>query len=182
MFNTFHTCKKGSSSIFESHIKELSSLDICCSLVGTYPAYIAGVLSSHYADQLRLSELCIARTDSPILDNIYRKFPNFNFGTYKFHLNAEDDDNASFPDYSVYEITHDGVTVPFLITVMLWLYNVYENQTLIWPNSCGRMTVFLLSKCTVLSVFLSTRLRSSTYTIKGLLVGVGHPIPSSKNA
>ena len=117
MFNTFHTCKKGSSSIFESHIKELSSLDICCSLVGTYPAYIAGILSSHYAEQLRLSQHCSARTDSTIFDNIYRKFPNFNIGNFKFHLSAEDE-YASFPDYLVYEITHDGVTVPFLITVI----------------------------------------------------------------
>jgi len=99
-------------------LKEFCSLDICCALVGTYPAYIAGVLSSHYVDELRLSQLCIARTDSPILENIYRKFPNFTIGPYKFYLNADDDEYASFPDYSVYEITHDGVTEPFLITVI----------------------------------------------------------------
>jgi len=68
-------------------------------------------------DELRLSQLCIARTDSPILENIYRKISNFNIGPYKFHFTAEDK-YASFPDYSVYEITHDGVTVPFLITVI----------------------------------------------------------------
>jgi len=51
-------------------IKDFCALDICCALVGSYPACIAGVLSSHYADQLRLSQLCIPRTDSPILDNI----------------------------------------------------------------------------------------------------------------
>ena len=99
-------------------LKEFCSLEICCALFGTYPANIVGVLSSHYIDELRLSQLSIARTDSPILEKIYRKFPNFIIGTYKFHLNAEDDEYASFPDYSVYEITHDGVTVPFLITVI----------------------------------------------------------------
>ena len=98
-------------------LKEFCSLDICCSFVVTYPAYIAGVLSSHYVDELRLSQLCIARTDSHILDNIYRKFPNFTIGPYKFHLTAEDE-YASFPDYSVYEITYVSVTVPFLITVI----------------------------------------------------------------
>ena len=46
-------------------LEEFCSLDICCALVGTYPAYIAGVLSSHYVDELRLSQICIARTDSP---------------------------------------------------------------------------------------------------------------------
>jgi len=96
---------------------ELCSLDICCHVVGTYYAYIEGVLSSYYVVERRLSELCIARTDSPILDYIYRKFPNFNIGPFKFHLTAEDE-YANFPDYSVYEITHDGVTVPFLITVI----------------------------------------------------------------
>jgi len=40
----------------------------------------------------------------------------------------------------------------------------------------------MLWKCTVNFVFLSTRLRSSTYTITGLLAGAGHPIPSAKNA
>ena len=41
--------------------------------MGTCPAYIAGVLSSHYIDRLKVSQLCIARTDYPIIDNIYRK-------------------------------------------------------------------------------------------------------------
>jgi len=68
-------------------------------------------------DELRLSQLCIARTDSPILENIYRKFPNFTIGPYKFHSTAEDE-YASFPDYSLYESTHDGVTVSFLITII----------------------------------------------------------------
>ena len=54
------------------------ALDICCALVGTYAAFIAGVHRSHYVDHLRLGQLCIARTDSPIIDNIRRwvyKFP-----------------------------------------------------------------------------------------------------------
>jgi len=107
----------GSPSLFESLIKKLCALDIFCALVGTYPAYTADVHSSHYVDQLRLSQLCIARTHSTILNNIYRKFHNFDIGPFKFHLTAEDE-YANFPDYSVYEITHDSVTVPFLFTVI----------------------------------------------------------------
>ena len=98
-------------------LKETCSMDFCCALVGTYPAYIAGVLSSYYVDELRVSQLCIARTDSPILENIYRKFPNFTIGTYKFHLIAEDE-YVSFPDCSAYAITRDDVTVPFQFTVI----------------------------------------------------------------
>jgi len=81
-------------------LQNFCALDICCALVGTYPAYIAGVLISHYMDHLRLSHLCIARTDSPILDNIYRKFNNFDIGPFNFHLIAEDE-YANFPDCSV---------------------------------------------------------------------------------
>jgi len=35
----------------------------------------------------------------------------------KFHLTAEDE-YANYPDYSVYEITHDGVMVPFLLAIV----------------------------------------------------------------
>jgi len=72
-------------------LKTFCALDICCALVGTYPAYIAGVLSSHYIDRLRLNQLYIARTDSPILDNIYRKFPTFEMGHFRFRITAEDE-------------------------------------------------------------------------------------------
>jgi len=68
----------------------------------------------------------------------------------------------------------------FSLQLSMWPYNVDQNLTLTWPNSCGRMPVFLLLKCTVLFVFLPAR--SSTYTITGLLVAAGHPIPSAKNA
>ena len=98
-------------------LKTFCELDICCALVGTYPAYIAGVLSSHYVDSLRLSQLCIARTDSPILDNIYRKCPNFQIEPFRFSITA-DKEFANYRDYSVYEITHGDVTVPFLLAVI----------------------------------------------------------------
>ena len=98
-------------------LKEFCAFDICCAFEGTYPAYIVGVLSSHYTDRLRVSQLCIGRTDSPILDNSYRKLPSFEIGPFRFSITTEED-YASFPDYSVYEITHDGVAVPFYITVV----------------------------------------------------------------
>jgi len=72
------------------------SLDICCALVGKYPAYIAGVPISHYVDRLRLSQLCIARTDSPILDNIYRTFPKFEIVPFRFRITAEEE-YANYP-------------------------------------------------------------------------------------
>jgi len=117
MVDAFHTCEQDYLGFVNHLLKTFCAQDICCAFVGTYPAYIAGVLSSHYVERLRLSTLCIARTDSPILDNIYRKFPNFEIGPFKFHMTTEED-YASLPDYSVYEITHDGVTVPFYITVV----------------------------------------------------------------
>jgi len=51
---------------FVNHLfKEFCALDICCALVGTYLAYIAGFLCSHYVDHLRLRQLWIARADFP---------------------------------------------------------------------------------------------------------------------
>jgi len=47
-------------------LKEFCSLDICCALVGTYPVYIAGVLSSHYVDQLRLSQVLLPELTPPL--------------------------------------------------------------------------------------------------------------------
>jgi len=61
--------------------------------------------------------LCVARIYSPILDNIYRKFPTLEIGPFIFSISTEED-YVVFPDYSVYEITNDGVTVPFYITVV----------------------------------------------------------------
>jgi len=61
--------------------------------------------------------LFIARTDSSIFDNIYRKLPTFGIGPFRFRITAEEE-YTDYPDYSVYEITHDGVTVPFLLAIV----------------------------------------------------------------
>ena len=66
----------------------------------------------------------------------------------KFHLTAEDE-YANYPDYSVYEITHDGVTVPFLLAVVDVSVpcgsksNIYLAE-LMWENA----SIFAF-KCTV---------------------------------
>jgi len=116
------------------------ALDICCALVGTYPAYIEGVLSSHYVDRLRLGQLCIARTDSHILDNIYKKFPTFEIGPFGFHITAEEE-YANYPDYSVNEITHGDVTLPFLLAVVDVSVHCGSKPSInlvefMWENAC----------------------------------------------
>ena len=72
MYDAFHTSETGSSGLCESLIEDVLCTRYLLSLGGTYTAYIAGILSSHYVDKLRLSQLCIARTDSLVLVNIYR--------------------------------------------------------------------------------------------------------------
>ena len=67
-------------------LKTFCSLDICCACVGTYPSYIAGVLGTYYLDTLRISQLCIARTDSPILDELYIKFPTLDVGIFELQI------------------------------------------------------------------------------------------------
>jgi len=54
---------------------------------------------------------------------------------------------------------------------------VDPNLTSIYSNSCGILRLFLLSKCTGLSTFFSTRLRSATFGITGPLVTAGRRIP-----
>jgi len=115
--DTFHTCETGSSRLCESLIKTFCELEICCALVGKYPAYIAGVLTSYYKDSLRLGQLCIFRTDSPILDNIYKKLPTFEIEPFMFSITAGQE-YANYRDNSVYEITYGDVTVPFLLAIV----------------------------------------------------------------
>jgi len=98
-------------------LQTFCALDICRALTGTYPAYIADVLSSYYHTRLVLGGLHIARTDSTILDNIYRKVHSFEIGPFMFRL-IEWLEYESFSDYSIYDITHEGMTFPFEITVV----------------------------------------------------------------
>jgi len=97
--------------------------------VGTYPSYIAGVLITYYLDTFRISQLCIARTDSPILGKFYRIFPTFEVAQFQM---SEAEEYASFTDYSLYDITYEGVTDPFLFPLSTRLCVADPNLTLIW--------------------------------------------------
>jgi len=75
--------------------------------------------------------LCVAHTDSPILDKLYRRFSIFEVGAFGFRM-SEADEYASFPDYSLYDITYEGVTDPFLFPLSTRLCVADPNLTLIW--------------------------------------------------
>ena len=84
--------------------------------------------------------MCIARTDSPILDNIYRKLPTFERGPLRFRITAEQE-YTDYSDYSVYEMTHDGVTIPFLLAVVdVSLHcgskSSFNLAEFMWENAC----------------------------------------------
>jgi len=68
----------------------------------------------------------MAKTDSPILDNLQRKLHKFEIGTFRFRMTAEEE-YANFPDLSIYEITHEVVTFPFLLPLLICLYMVHPN-------------------------------------------------------
>jgi len=95
-------------------MQTLCELDICCVLVNAYPAYIAGVLSVFSTGGIRLSLLYIARTDSPIVDNIYKNVPSFQVGPFTFALSASQDKDIN-PDYNVYALIFGEDTVELLI-------------------------------------------------------------------
>ena len=69
-------------------LETFCALDICCAITGTYFAYIACALSSYYSQRPAVGELHIARTNSSILDKIYRKNYTFEFGPFEFGLTA----------------------------------------------------------------------------------------------
>jgi len=98
-------------------LRTYCELDICCAITGTYPAYIAGVLTSYYRTQPVIRTLCIARTLSTILDNVYRKVDTFVIGPFQFHL-TEREKYEAFPDVSNYDITFENVTVCFSVPIV----------------------------------------------------------------
>ena len=113
----FHSSETRFLRFVNQLLQTFCALDICRALTGTYPAYIADVLSSYYHTRLVLGGLHIARTDSTLLDNIYRKVHSFEIGPFKFRL-TEWLEYEHFPDYSIYDITHECVTITVHITTV----------------------------------------------------------------
>jgi len=91
-------------------LQSFYALDMCCAITGNYPAYIADVFNSYHRMRLHT-----ARTDSPILDSIYRNFHAFEIGPFVFGQ-TEWLEYKNFPNYSIYKITHEYVTITVHIT------------------------------------------------------------------
>jgi len=93
-------------------LQTFCELDVCCTITGNYPAYIAGVLTCYYNIAPCIGGLHIARTSSSILDNFYRKADTFVIEPFQFRI-VERQEYEAFPDYSNYEITFEDVTLAF---------------------------------------------------------------------
>jgi len=151
-------------------------LDVCCDCTGTYPAYIACVLSSHYFQGPGVGELHVARTDSGILNNIYRKLHTFEIGPFEFSLTTWLECETFF-DYSINEITHEGVSVPVHITIVdVSVYCGSQSSINLAEFICKRVLVFAIKKYAIVRVLLNTPM-VYTYIIIGLLAMDGHQIP-----
>jgi len=98
-------------------LQTFCELNICCAFVNAYPAYIADALSVYSTGGNVVSLLYIARTDSPILDNIYYKLPSFQLGTFTFALTPLEL-FANYRNYSLFAITQGVETVQFLLGVV----------------------------------------------------------------
>lgn len=98
-------------------LQTFCALDICCTITGTYPAYIAGVLASFYNTSPCIGGLHIARTSSSILENFYRKVETFEIEPFQFQITARQEYDA-FPDFSTYKITFENVTLAFTVTII----------------------------------------------------------------
>jgi len=75
-------------------------LDICCTIINSYPAYIAGAVSVCSVGELALGVFYFAKFNSPLLDHFYLSDPYFHVGAFSFALreSVEHDEN---PDYYV---------------------------------------------------------------------------------
>ena len=98
-------------------LQTFCELDICCTITGTYPAYIAGVLASFYNIAPCIGGLHIDKISSSILENFYRKPETFVIEPFRFRI-VERQEYEAFPDYSNYEITFEDVTLAFSVTII----------------------------------------------------------------
>jgi len=98
-------------------LQTFCELDICCTITGTYPAYIAGVLASFYNIAPCIGRLHIARTSPSILDNFYRKAETFVIEPFQFRI-MERQEYDAFPEFSNYEITFENVTLAFSVRII----------------------------------------------------------------
>jgi len=92
-------------------------MDICCVLTGNYTVYISRVHNSYYRTRPVVAGLHIARTNSNVLENTYRNVHIIEIGEFEFGL-TEWLEYESFPDYSIYDVKQEVVTVPFKITIV----------------------------------------------------------------
>jgi len=101
-------------------MQTLCELDICCALVNSYPANIAGVTSVYSLGGNEASLLNIARTDCPTLDNFVGKVPSFQIGHFTFSLTALDQfaNYSDYRDYSLFIVTQANETLQLLIGVV----------------------------------------------------------------
>ena len=98
-------------------LETFCALDICCAITETYHAYIAGLLNSYFRTRPAVGELQIARTNTSILGTIYSKQHTFEIVAFEFRL-TEWLEYENIPDYSIYDITHDGMTVTVHFTTV----------------------------------------------------------------
>jgi len=140
MVTAFHSHETRPFTICNGLLKTFCELDICCTITGTYPAYIAGVLTSYYNSTPCRGGLHIARTSSSILDNLYRKADTFLIETFQFRI-VELQEYKAFPDFSNYEITFEDVTLTFSVTIID--VSTFNGD----PVFCGSRSDINLSEC-----------------------------------
>jgi len=96
----FHPKKQEHLNFMRLLLCTLCKLNICCAISGTYPAYVAGMLSSYFA-----VTLCVAKNNSVIIDPLSEMAQNFMIGPFEFQLH---ENQVNAPDYKVYNITYEN--------------------------------------------------------------------------
>ena len=90
-FGKFTPVRQDHLVFVQSLLQTLYSLSIYYTLTGVYPAYIAGMLGSHYIDErFYISHVYIAKSTFAILGLLLQKAAEFKIGTSTFDSNTKE--------------------------------------------------------------------------------------------
>jgi len=104
----FNPIKRENLNFIELLLHTLCMHSICCAISETFPTYVVGILSPYY-----VITLCIARTNSTVLDFILKKNVNRKqMGPFSFEFREEND------DFMNCEITLGDISIPFEVVVI----------------------------------------------------------------
>jgi len=153
---TFHSHEARSFTLCESNVKNILSTGYLLCTYGNLTCLYFGCTQFLLPFETCRMGLHIARTNYTVIDNIYLNVYTFQFGPFDFRL-TECLEYECFPDYFIPDVTRDGVTVPFHITIVIVCAQCESQSStnfadFIWKHIC----VFAVKMYAIVCVPLRT--------------------------